>query len=427
MSLPCVTGPGLTELEASPKVNSSLGLLLSDRRLDRVTLALAVCTAPLSIAVSETFLFSALLARTVRLVRHRTLVSFPRILWFWVAWAGLEILSWLFSPDLRAGRGEISHLFLLAVLFVALPALDQARYRVAVWRGVFIAATISSTFLIGEFVFRLIHYSRQISVSPDPILYIRVGGLLNHWMIYGTVEILVFAGLLAFWNSFPEDRKAWLPVYVLNSLAIILSMTRMLWVCCLLLLGIDLVWRRSKWVWALPFLPLAFLLLAPGVLRTRLRESLDPEYYSNAERVQMLRVGWKMVKDHPLTGVGPGRIEALYVNYLAPKEPVPAYHGHLHDNLVQLAAEFGLPVVAAALAFVVALGNELRKQWKTARSRETLLLCRVSILGLIGFVVSGFFDYTYGHSLGLIVVSFAVLTPLLPTIEAASSSAGAGI
>jgi hypothetical protein len=56
-----------------------------------------------------------------------------------------------------------------------------------------------------------------------------------------------------------------------------------------------------------------------------------------------------------------------------------------------------------------------------------LLLCRVSILGLIGFVASGFFDYTYGHSLGLIVVSFAVLTPLLPTIEAASSSAGAGI
>jgi O-antigen ligase len=105
----------------------------------------------------------------------------------------------------------------------------------------------------------------------------------------------------------------------------------------------------------------------------------------------MLRVGWKMVKDHPLTGVGPGRIEALYVNYLAPQEPVPAYHGHLHDNLVQLAAEFGLPVVVAALAFAVALWKELRKQWKTARDRETLFLCRVSILALIGFLASGLF------------------------------------
>jgi hypothetical protein len=168
-------------------------LLLLDRRLDRVALALAICTAPLSIAVSETFLFSALLARTVRLVRHRTLFFFREFLWSWLAWAALELLSWLFSPDIRAGRGEISHLFLLAVFFVVLPGLDQARYRAAAWRGVFVAATISSTFLIGEFVFRLIHYSRQLSVSSDPSLYMRAGGLLNHWMIYGTVEILVRA------------------------------------------------------------------------------------------------------------------------------------------------------------------------------------------------------------------------------------------
>ena len=140
----------------------------------------------------------------------------------------------------------------------------------------------------------------------------------------------------------------------------------------------------------------------------------------------MLRVGWKMVKGSPLTGVGPGRVEGLYRSYLSPSEPVPAYYGHLHNNVVELAAEFGLPVVAAALTFVVALWNELYKRWKAANDRETRFLCRISILGLVGFLTAGLFDYTYGHSLGLILVSFAVLTPLLTTTSPSRNEAPAG-
>jgi O-antigen ligase len=399
---------------ASAKVEANWRVVLTDRQIDRLALALALCAVPLSIAVTESLLVVAFLARAVRLARRQASACLPRVLWFWLAWAGLEVLSWSLSPDVRAGRNEIRHLLLLAMVFLALPALDQARFQVAVWCGIFLAATVSSAFLIGDFVSRLIYYSRELSVSSDPSLYLRTGGLLNNWMVYGTVEILVFAGLLAFWELFPEKRRAWLPVYGLNALAIVFSMTRMIWVCCLLVLGIDLAWRRSKWAWAVPLVPLAFFVAAPGVLRARLRESIRPDYYSNAERIQMLRVGWKMVRDNPLTGVGAGRVEGLYRHYLSPGEPVPSYHGHLHNNLVQLAAEFGLPVAAAALAFLVGLSNDLHKRWKAAAERETRFLCRTSILGLAGFVAAGLFDYTYGHSLGLILLSFAVLTPLLP-------------
>jgi O-antigen ligase len=394
-------------------IRGRLRTLLWNLRIDRAALALALCSVPFGIAITESFLFLAFAARLARIVQRRAAVSFPQTFWFWLIWAGLEILSWCFSPDLRAGRGEMRHLFLLAVVFLTLPALDEIRYQAAVWRGMFVAATISSTFLVGKFLFRLVHYSREISASPDPSAYLRTGGLIDHWMIYGTIEIVVFAGLLGFWDLFPEKRKTWLPAYALNGLAIALSMTRMLWVCSILLLGIDLAWRRSKWVWIVPVLPLAFFFVAPGVLRTRISESFRPDYYSNAERIQMLRVGWKMVKDSPLTGVGPGRVEGLYRDYLSPSEPVPAYYGHLHNNVVELAAEFGLPVVTAALTFVVGLWIELYKRWKAADDRETRFLCRTSILGLVGFLTAGLFDYTYGHSLGLILVSFAVLTPLL--------------
>jgi O-antigen ligase len=128
----------------------------------------------------------------------------------------------------------------------------------------------------------------------------------------------------------------------------------------------------------------------------------------------MLRVGWKMIRQNPLTGVGAGRIDELYTKYLSPSDPVPAYHGHLHNNLVQLAAEFGLPVTIAALFFVVVLFRDLRARCRLAIDREQQFLCRTSLLGLMGFAVAGLFDYTYGHSLGLILLFFVVLSPLTP-------------
>jgi exopolysaccharide production protein ExoY len=232
-------------------------------------------------------------------------------------------------------------------------------------------------------------------------------------MIYATVEVIVFAALLEFWRAYPEERRRLAPLFVLNGLAILLSLTRMLWVCCFLLLIVHLIWKRSKWIWTTPALPLLLFVLAPGPVRFRMTDALQPAYYSNAERVQMLEVGARMIRNEPLTGVGPGRVEGLYRSYLSPADPVPAYHGHLHNNVFQLAAEFGLPVVLAALLFIAMLFKQLREKLKSAQDRDTQFLCRAALLALTGFLASGMFDYTYGHSLGLVLVSFVALAPLV--------------
>ncbi len=388
--------------------------LLKRVKLDGLLLGIAFCAAPVSIAVTESILVAAMLQRTWALLRHRAKLYVPRVFWFWLAWAVLEVLVWLRSPSMRAGTGEIRHLLLIASLFLVLPALDRAADRVAVWRGIFITATVSSMFLIGTFVWRLFTYRGPL----EPVVYLRNGGLLHHWMIYGTIEILVVSGLLEFWRLYPEERRWCLPVLAINGVAIVLSLTRMLWVCCLLLLALHLLWRRSRWIWAVPLIPLAAFLVAPSPVRQRVAESLHPDYYSNAERIQMLRVGWKMILSNPLTGVGPGRVEELYTSYLSPGDLVPAYHGHLHNNLVQLAAEFGLPVLCAALVFVWMLFHDLLKGCKRAVDRNVdhneEFLAKAAVLGLAGFLASGMFDYTYGHSLALILLSFVVVMPLIP-------------
>jgi O-antigen ligase len=198
--------------------------------------------------------------------------------------------------------------------------------------------------------------------------------------------------------------------------AITLSLTRMVWLTCLLLLGIDMLWRRSKWLWALPVLPLALYVLTPNAVRLRVAQSLDPTYYSNSERLQMLRVGWQMVRDHPLAGVGPGRIDKLYTSYLTPQDPIPAYHGHLHNNVAQIAAQFGIPVTLAAFLFVGVLFRDLLKARKFASTRDDLFVAETAILALTGFVFAGLFEYTYGHSLALILLCFTVLPILFPVV-----------
>jgi O-antigen ligase len=397
-----------------PDEHTRFWKVLASARLDCSMLILGLWSVPISIAASEFFLTAALLVRAVGLLRGQDRLVFPRVFRFWGLWAGLEILVWRLSPEPSLGWGEIRHLLLMGSLFLVLPTLDQVADQLVVWQGIFLAATLSSLFLIGDFVSRVFYYHRALAVGGDVGLYLRSGGLLNHWMVYGTVEILVVAGLLNFWTLYPEERGRWWPVLAVNGAAILVSLTRMVWITCLVMFGVELVWRRSKWIWALPLLPAILFFSAPRPIRERVTQSIKPSYYSNLERVEMLRVGWHMIKSHPLTGVGPGRVDKLYTSYLSRRDPVPAYHGHLHNNAVELAAEFGVPIVLAALLFVAMLFRDLLAASKTARSRGEQFSARTGVLALVGFLLAGLFEYTYGHSLGLILLFFAVLSPLPP-------------
>jgi len=381
---------------------------------ERWPLILGLWFVPASIAVAEFFLSIAALAQIVRLVRRKEYPRLPDCLWFWLAWALLEVVVWRLSPDKAAGWSEIRHLLLLGVLFVALSAFDQAQELLMAWKGVFVSATISSAFLIGEFFYRLQIYKDEIAAGGDSNLYLRSGGLLHHWMVYGTVAILVVAGIIGFWLAYETQRRRLLPIIAIHGVAIILSLTRMTWVTCLLLVGIALVWTRSRWIWAMPLLLIVLYAIAPAAVRWRAANFVDPGYYSNAERIQMMEVGWKMARDHPLTGVGPGRVEQLYRSYLKPTDAVPAYHGHLHNNVTQIAAQFGLPVALAALLFVVSALRDLFRARSTAANPDRRFLANTAVLAFIGFLVAGLFEYTYGHSLGLIMISFSVFPALMP-------------
>jgi len=387
---------------------------LKDIRLGSWPLILSLSAVPISIAVSQFLLGIAVLIHILSWFRSPTKFHWPRCLWLWLVWVGFQFGLWALSPEPALGSSEIRHTLLLGALFITLPGINRVERRIA-WRGIFLSATVSSLFLIGQFVWRLFYYRREIAAGGEASFYLRSGGLLHHWMIYGTVEILVVAGFLSFWSIYGEERRRWWPVAAVNGLAIVLSLTRMAWISCLLLLGIQLVWLRSKWIWALPFVPLTLYLISPGAVRVRVADSMNLNYYSNSERLQMLRVGWQMVREHPLTGVGPGRVDKLYESYLLAGDKIPAYHGHLHNNFAQVAAQFGIPATLVLLLFAGVVFYDLVKVRRAASTRDARFVSQTALLAFTGFVFAGLFEYTYGHSLALMILSFAVLPALMPS------------
>src|SRR5437667_3178754 len=103
--------------------------VLRGRPIESRALGLAICAVPISIVVCESFLFLALAARIVRIVRGQGRVWFPRVFFFWLAWAGLEVLSWAISPERRSGSSEIRHLMLIATVFILMPTFRKETDR----------------------------------------------------------------------------------------------------------------------------------------------------------------------------------------------------------------------------------------------------------------------------------------------------------
>jgi hypothetical protein len=44
--------------------------------------------------------------------------------------------------------------------------------------------------------------------------------------------------------------------------------------------------------------------------------------------------------------------------------------------------------------------------------RNARFVCSTALLGIVGFLGAGMCDYTYGHALGLTLISFVAITPL---------------
>ena len=129
----------------------------------------------------------------------------------------------------------------------------------------------------------------------------------------------------------------------------------------------------------------------------------------------MIRSGLHIIKDNPLTGVGPDMVLQVYPHYRDPGA-VKQSQPHLHDVPLQIAAERGLPALGIWLWFI---GTLLRDFWRQSRTAALRSLPTAALASVVAMLAAGMFEYNFGDS------EFLMLFLLIVTLPYAAARASA--
>jgi O-antigen ligase len=133
----------------------------------------------------------------------------------------------------------------------------------------------------------------------------------------------------------------------------------------------------------------------------------------------MVRSGWRIIKDNPLTGVGPDMVIQVYPHYRDP-QAVNQLNPHLHNVPLQIAAERGLPALGVWLWFMGMLLVDSARRWRAAP--EPSLPC-ASLASVVAMLAAGLFEYNFGDSEVLMLFLLIVTLPYAATRLRSASDA----
>jgi O-antigen ligase len=126
----------------------------------------------------------------------------------------------------------------------------------------------------------------------------------------------------------------------------------------------------------------------------------------------MLQSGWEIVKDYPLTGVGTDMIKRVYPQYRA-ADSVLRNNQHLHNNVMQMAAERGILALATWIWLIGKVLTDLIHWKRNTMNREEQFMIHGTIGIVISLFAAGMFEYNFGDSeikmlfLALITIPYA--------------------
>jgi O-antigen ligase len=271
----------------------------------------------------------------------------------------------------------------------------------------------------------------QYALTPIPVDW-RIRGTLSHHMTFTGLLLITMCMLLPVLLATRARRAAWLGwAYVgLAAAAILASLTRSAWLALIPALMLVLALERPRWLLALPVV-LAVLFLAVPQIRSRALSILDTRGdYSNVHRLSMIPTGLRMIAAHPWLGLGGrGQVRLQYPEFetAAPSPPPPSPDGpipepyepplHLHSNVLQIAAESGVPALLAWLAALLAYLRELLRALRGSRDGDAASGLRRHLLvgslaGCTAFLAMGMLEYNMGDSEVALVFFLALSVPL---------------
>ncbi|MFN8522141.1 MAG: O-antigen ligase family protein [Chloroflexota bacterium] len=220
----------------------------------------------------------------------------------------------------------------------------------------------------------------------------------------------------------PERRLRWIAAVAgaCIGLGILFSLSRGAWLgLAVAVLAMAFAWSSRTRQALVPVVAVSVLVFALGVvgalpptLADRIRSVADnfgvfdargvqptSENFAIVERMAHWQAGWYMFREQPWQGVGAGNYPVAYEDYFLPgwKDPL----GHAHNYYINMAAEAGIPGLAALLLLLaVALSQAIANLRRSVTPGD-----RGLALGLLGSIVllctHSVFDNLLVHGVGI--------------------------
>ena len=348
-----------------------------------------------SIAIAQLLLTFAVLFWLLLTIFNRERFEVPRFFWLLLAYGGVTLVSAAFSSNRSASLVDSKQLVLFLIVPVAYRLLTDRRGSLML---TLVMSLGGASAAFGIFQYGLLHFD-QLSRRPQ--------GTLGHYMTYAGLLMLVIGIALAK-MLFGKGDRLWatllMPALVM---AVALTSTRTAWVGVCAAAAVLFMLKDFRLLAILPiFAAVTFAAAGPAITQ-RLMSTFDSRDPTRVDRLAMLREGARMVRAHPLVGVGPNMVKERYAEYRdagAVKEVNP----HLHNVPVQIAAERGLPALAIWLGLIGVLTTDL---WRLFRTGEHRVIVATSLAAIASMLAAGLFEYNFGDSEFLMLFLLLVTLP----------------
>ena len=351
-----------------------------------------------SIAISQSLLAIAIGCWLALVVVRRERIEVPRFFWFLAAFAGMTLVSSVFSSDPRASLLDSKQLVLFLIVPLAYRFVrgDHGSTLITV---VLSAGAASAAY--GIFQYAILHYD----------IHNRARGTLGHYMTFSGLVMLVLCLALARLLFGKRDRLWAALVMPALAVAVTVTFTRSATVGACLAAALLLSLKDFRLLAALPVAAALFLAFAGPDLTSRFASIFDLNNPTNRDRVAMLKEGGRMIRTHPLVGVGPNMVQARYAEFRG-ADAVEQINPHLHNVPVQIAAERGLPALAIWLSFIVVVLIDLIREFRRARER---MLAAAALAAMTATLAAGVFEYNFGDSEFLMMLLLIITLPFAAT------------
>jgi O-antigen ligase len=357
-------------------------------RLIFFCLAIYAIFASHSIFFSEVFVILGLVLWLVKVIAIKRCEG----KWLWIksdldkpifSFFGVCLLSLFTAYDRFRGLSQIKSLWLCMFYFLVVNNIKEKSDVVRIIKLLVISAAVASIY--GLFQYFVKHTSAVQAFIKNVIT------LAGLFLIVTPLSFALFMG---------EKKTSpirFLITTFLIFLGLVFTLERSVWLgmiaAILVFLLID---RRAFTALMCGVIILGILFSLSDDIRTRARTISHFRNYAISSRFNQWQAGLEMMRDYPLTGVGPGNYEILYKQYKFFEERKT--YAHSHSNIIQIGAETGILGLSIFFWMMLTIFRNIRRKLVTLKEPLFYYLSLGALAAFFGFHFAGFFEYNFGDS-----------------------------